>query len=168
MGASVRVVTGDVLAKDTIARVLADGPIDAIVNALGGGLERSTLVTDSTRLAVAAMQAAGVRRYAGISVLTLLPATLPGRVTAFVLGSTFLRHVDRDHRGALEALRAAEVDWVMVACGRINDRDGGRPLTRSNRFPGGYRSIDTGDVARELWREVLAPEHHRTAYGVWN
>jgi putative NADH-flavin reductase len=166
VGPRVRVLTANVLERGVVDGVL-EGRYDAVVNLLGGGLARSTLVTDSTRLAVEAMTRRGVRRYAGISVLTLMPTTLAGRMTALVLGSTFLRHVDRDHRGALEALRGSSLDWVMVACGKINDGPGGGPLTRADQFPGGYRSIETGAVARELWRELEAPEHHAAAVGVW-
>lgn len=167
LGPRVRVLTGNVLEPGLVQRTLHDERYDAVVNVLGGGLARSSLVTDSTRLAAEAMRTEGVSRYAGISVLTLMPATVPGRVTAAVLGSTFLRHVDHDHHGALEALRQSDLDWVMVACGKIDDGPGGAPLTRAERFPGGYRAIDTGDVARELWRELETPEHHRAAVGVW-
>jgi len=140
---------------------------DAVVNVLGGGLAKSTVVTASTRLAVEALSSSATRRYVGISVLTLMPKNALGSFTAFVLSSTFLRNVDHDHSGAVELLTASTLDWTLVACGRIVDGHGGLAVKRSDRFTGGYRRIETGDVAREIWRELVTPEHHRAAFGAW-
>ena len=157
---------GNVVEPDLLSKHIAEGKHDAVVNVLGGGLEKSSIVTDSTRLAIEALPAM-TTRYVGISVLTLMSKSLFGKVTAFILSSTFLKHVDLDHHGALTRLQASGLDWTMVACGRISDGPGGATLKRSDRFTGGYRQIQTGDVAREIWRELLTPEHHRRAFGVW-
>lgn len=44
---------------------------------------------------------------------------------------------------------------------------GGASLQRGDRFTGGYRKIEAGDVAREIWQEISTPEHHRTVFGAW-
>lgn len=135
---------------------------------MGGDLAKSTVVTESTRLAIEALSATEGVRYMGVSVLTLLPVTPAGAATAFFLNSTVLREVDRDHSGALKLLQASQLDWTLVACGQIVDGHGGATLQRGDRFTwAGYRKIEAGDVAREIWQEISTPEHHRTVFGAW-
>jgi len=160
-------IPGNIFEPGILKKIFAEEKYDAVVNVLGGGLEKSTVVTDSTRLVVESTSSLAPMRYVGISVLTLMPKNVPGSITAFILSSTFLKHVDRDHYGALESLRSSNLDWAMVACGRITDGEGGASITQSERFTGGYRQIQTGDVAREIWRELVDPKHHMIAFGAW-
>ena len=166
-GDEIAFLAGNVLEPGLLNRTISKGGYDAVINVLGGGLAKSTVVTESTRLAVEALSSSATRRYVGISVLTLMPKNALGSFTAFVLSSTFLRNVDHDHSGAIKALAASTLDWTLVACGQIVDGHGGLNLKRSDRFTGGYRRIETGDVACEIWRELVAPEHHQTAFGAW-
>lgn len=165
-GQDVKFIQGQVLEQGVLNRVIANDRFDALVNVLGGGLAKSTIVTDSTRLAIDALSTDV--RYVGISVLTLMPVTPLGAMTSLILSSTFLKEVDRDHSGALKQLQASSLDWTLVACGKIVDGNGGAKLQRADRFTGGYRQIETGDVAREIWREIMTPEHHQTAFGAWS
>ena len=166
-GNEITFLAGNALEPGLLNRIISKGSYDAVVNVLGGGLARSTVVTESTRLAVEALSSSTTRRYVGISVLTLMPKNILGFLTAVVLSSTFLRNVDHDHSGAIKLLAASTLDWTLVACGQIVDGHGGLNVKRSDRFTGGYRRIETGDVAREIWRELVTPEHHRTAFGAW-
>jgi putative NADH-flavin reductase len=158
---------GNVLEQGVLFRIVSSGNFNAVVNVLGGGLKKSTVVTESTRLALEALSAFRDTRYVGISVLTLMPKNIFGTISASILSSTFLKNVDHDHGGALALLQASSLDWTLVACGQIVDGRGGSALKHSARFIGGYRMIEAGDVAREIWREVVSPEHHRTTFGVW-
>jgi len=160
-------IQGNVFEPGILKRILLEGKYDAVVNGLGGGLGKSTVVTDSTRLVVESASSLAPIRYVGISVLTLLPKNFPGSMTAFILSSTLLKHVDRDHHGALESLKLSNLDWTMVSCGRITDGEGGASITHSERFTGGYRQIQTGDVAREIWSELVNPKHHMIAFAAW-
>lgn len=166
-GQEVKFIQGQVLEPGVLNRLVANERFAAVVNALGGGLAKSTVVTESTRLAIEALSATEGVRYVGVSVLTLLPVTPAGAATAFFLNSTVLREADRDHGGALKLLQASPLDWTLVACGQIVDGHGGASLQRGDRFTGGYRQIEAGDVAREIWREISTPEHHRTVFGAW-
>ncbi len=160
-------IQGNVLDAGVLIDILTKGNYDAVVNLLGGGLAKSTVLTDSTRLVADALSGKSSIRYVGISVLTLMPKTIPGHITAFILSNTFLRHVDRDHHGALESLKSSTLDWTMVACGQIVEGAGGAVLKRADKFTGGYRQIQMGDVAKEIWRELELPEHHKCAFGAW-
>ena len=161
-------IQGNVFDAGVLSDILTKGNYDAVVNLLGGGLTKSTVLTESTRLVVDALSGKSSTRYVGISVLTLMPKTIPGYITAFILSNTFLRHVDRDHHGALESLKTSSLDWTMVACGQIVEGAGGAVLKRANRFTGGYRQIQMGDVANEIWRELEMPDHHKCVFGVWS
>ena len=96
-----------------------------------------------------------------------MPSTLAGSVTDAILGHTFLRHVDHDHRGALDALRASPLDWILIACGRINDGPGTRHYHAGDTFTGGYKHVQVGDVAHALLAEVTAPTRHGQMLGIW-
>ena len=166
-GDEVTFIEGNVLEQGVLSRVVAHGECNAVVNVLGGGLKKSTVVTESTRLALEALSAFRDTRYVGISVLTLMPKSVFGTLSASILSSTLLKNVDHDHSGAVALLQASSQDWTLVACGQIIDGRGGATLKHADRFIGGYRKIEAGDVAREIWREVVFPKHHRTAFGVW-
>ena len=166
-GDKITFIEGNVLEPGVLFRIVATGTFNAVVNVLGGGLKQSTVVTESTRLALEALSASRDKRYVGISVLTLMPKTTFGAITGSILSSTLLKNVDHDHSGALALLQASSQDWTLVACGQIVDGRGGASLKHADRFIGGYRNIEAGDVAREIWREVVFPEHHQTSFAVW-
>jgi len=139
---------------------------DAVLSALGPpGVGRSTVVSDSARSTVAAMQATGIRRLLVVGVAVLFENE--GLLTA-IARRTFLRNVAKDHAEMEAILRASGLDWTVVRPPRLTNG----ALTRSygaadERLPeGAALTISRADVADFLLDEVEHPAHVRRIVGL--
>jgi putative NADH-flavin reductase len=111
-----RVVTADVMDPDSIVSAIAGS--DAVVTAIGPrGTGPTTVIQDSARAIIAAMQKSGGRRLVMLSgsivadegespYLRYLLKPLARR--------TFLRHVCADMRAGESEVRASDLDWTIV------------------------------------------------------
>jgi len=167
--AAVRLMVGDLSRPDSFAAALQAG-CDAVLNAVGvDPLKPSTFVTDSTRGIVAAMEAAKVTRYVAVSGTANMPQkTAFGAVTAFALGLTPVRHAMRDHRGAFDIVRNSTLDWSLAGCPWIKDGAASGAYVESAVFPGGFKSIQPGDVAHFLTKILARSDYSRKITGIWN
>lgn len=152
------VVHGDVQNAAAVERAVAG--VDAVLSALGPTGNRSDRqVTNGTRNVVDAMERLGVRRIVvtgGAGVPD--PMDRPALVDRLVKGLLLLvaRNVVEDMRGAVEAVRASDLDWTVVRLPRLTDA----PATGRVRADhlGGDVGIQIGraDVATFLLDELDA------------
>lgn len=92
---------------------------DAVLSALGTrGLGASTVLEDSSRATIAAMQKSGVRRLVILS-SALLDAHI-GLVMSIV-ARTLLRHFVRDERVMEPLVMASDLDWTVLRPPRMTD-----------------------------------------------
>jgi putative NADH-flavin reductase len=163
----VTVVQGDPLRADAIAAALAGQ--DAVLSAIGPrGGGRTTVVQDSARAVVTAMNATRVRRLLVMSVALLFPdAGLIGSV----LRRTFLRGVTDDSEEMERVVQASELDWTIVRPPRLTNgqRTGSYAVSEGGLPPGsggGTASVRRADVAHFLLEEVERPAHVRSVVGI--
>jgi putative NADH-flavin reductase len=156
----VTVIRGDPRNPDELRAALPGH--DAVLSALGpAGIGPTTLVSDSARSTVAAMQATGVRRLLVVGVAVLFEND--GLLSA-IARRTFLRHVARDHAEMERIVSASGLDWTVARPPRLTNG----MLTRSyavadDRMPPAARlTISRADLADFLLEEVQHPAHvHR-------
>jgi putative NADH-flavin reductase len=156
------VLRGDPRNSDELRAVLPGH--EAVLSALGPpGIGRSTLVADSARSTVAAMQATGVRRLLVVGVAVLFDGLLSA-----IARRTFLRNVAKDHAGMERIVGASGLDWTIARPPRLTNG----PLTHAygvadGRMPPGARlTISRADVADFLLDEVEHPAHLRQLVGM--
>lgn len=160
------VAVGDVAREETLLAAVSGG-IDAAVNSVGTDpLKPSTIVTDTARTAVAAMQAGGVRRYVAISGTAQMPKTLLGALSIAILRLTPVGNALRDHQGAFAIVAASDLDWTLAGCPWIKDGPA-RGYREHAKFPGGMKSIAPGDVAAFLVNVLDQPLYSRRIVGIW-
>ena len=158
------VIRGDPRNADELRRALPDH--EAVLSALGPpGIGPSTLVADSARSTVAALQATGMRRLLVVGVAVLFEND--GLLNAFAR-RTFLRNVAKDHAEMERILGASGLDWTIVRPPRLTNG----PLTRAYGVadgrmpPGAGLTISRADVADFLLDEVEHPAHVRRIVGL--
>jgi uncharacterized protein YbjT (DUF2867 family) len=157
---------GDIAHGETLATAVASG-IDAVVNTIGADpLKPSTVVTDAARAIVAAMQAAGVRRYVAISGTAQMPKTLLGAASVAILRLTPVGNAIRDHQGAYDIVTASDLDWTLAGCPWIKDGPSAG-YREHERFPGGMKAIAPADVAAFLVKVLDEPGYQRRMVGIW-
>jgi putative NADH-flavin reductase len=163
---NLNVVQGDATVLADVTRALEPG-FDAVVMTVGADpLKPSTVVQDSVKTIVEAMNTTGVRRYLGITGTAQMPATPMGAVTQF-----FIRRLiaaAADHQRAFETVVGSTLDYALVACPYIKDgaRTGAYQI-EPGRFPGGFKTISAPDVADFLAKEVGERRYHRQTVGIW-
>jgi len=160
------VAVGDIARQETLVAALSGG-IDAVVNTVGADpLKPSTIVTDTARAIVAAMQAGGVRRYVAISGTAQMPKTPLGALSIAILRLTPVGNAIRDHQGAFAVIAASGLDWTLAGCPWIKD-GADRGYREHAKFPGGMKSIVPGDVAAFLVSVLERPSYSRRIVGIW-
>jgi putative NADH-flavin reductase len=111
-----RVVTADVMDPASIAPAL-DGA-DAVISAIGPrGTGPTTVIRDSVRSIVQAMEKTGVQRVVQVSgsiVADEGESPYMRYLVKPVARRTFLRHVCADMRGGEEAIRQSGLDWTIL------------------------------------------------------
>ncbi|TAM18293.1 MAG: SDR family oxidoreductase [Rhodanobacter sp.] len=144
------VIEGDARNEATIARAL-DG-CDAVVSTLGTGVGRRKvdLLTVATRAMIAAMTHSSVRRLVCVSALGVGDSRGHG---GFVFDRLFqpllLSEAYKDKERQEAAIRASQLDWVLVRPARLTDdpaRGSARAITDLAHVNGG--KIARADVAR--------------------
>jgi uncharacterized protein YbjT (DUF2867 family) len=133
------VVAGDVLRPPDAEAALAPGSV--VISALGVGYSRkaTTLYSAGTANVLAAMQAAGARRFVCLSTSALDVSPAGGWFQRAFVGKFLQRVVRRpyDDMRLMEGLvRASDSDWTIVRAAKLTNR---RPSGR-------YRTGQTGTL----------------------
>lgn len=166
---AVSIVEGDVLSDDSVGSALDRG-FDAVVSAIGvaGGLARSTLVTDGTRVITVQMEARSIGRYLAVSgVAEMTQCTFAGNITKAILRATPIGNAIRDHDGAFAIVKASTLYWTLAGCGYIHSGPRRNAYKTSLLFPGGFKIVHPPDVADLLVRELADRKFERQVVGIW-
>jgi putative NADH-flavin reductase len=164
-----QVVTADVTNLDSIVPAVAGS--DAVVTAIGPhGTGPTTVIQDSARAVVAAMEKAGSRRLLMLSgsivaddgdspFLRYLLKPLARR--------TFLRHVCTDMQAGERQVRGSDLDWTIVRPPRLTSKSPtGRFRTATDRnVPRGF-SVPRADLAACLLALADDPVSVRKHIGI--
>lgn len=166
---NLKVVEGDIYSAEAVASSMQGG-YDAVINVIGGDVFKpSTLVTDSARTIIGAMEKTGLRRYLGITGGAQMRTTGLGGLTNTILGLSPIKSAVRDHQGAWQIVNASTLDWTLAGCPYIRDSAQGKAYKVSlNKFPGGFRIIYPQDVADFLVRELAEQKYPRQIVGIWH
>ena len=151
--------------RDTAALTAAMPGHDAVLSALGPpGPRRSTILRDSARSTVSAMQSAEIRRLLIVSAAILFADM---GVLAALLRRTLLRNVVIGSSEMERIVTASNLDWTIVRPPRLTNG----PLTEryhmaDNCFPLGKQTLSRADVAHFLLDELISGAHLRQIVGI--
>jgi uncharacterized protein YbjT (DUF2867 family) len=111
---------------------------DAVISALGPSLKRGatgTPVSDGTRTIVAAMHAAGARRFIGLATPSVADPrdrpTLKGKLLP-VLARLALPNALTELRGMTDAVTSSDLDWTIARITSPNDKAARGPFGRGS------------------------------------
>jgi putative NADH-flavin reductase len=150
--------------RDAAALNVALSGHDAVLSALGPpGPRRSTILRDSARSTVSAMQSAGMRRLLIVSAAILFEDM---GVLAALLRRTLLRNVVVGSGEMEQIVAASNLEWTIVRPPRLtNAPPTGRYQIADNRFPPGKRTLSRADLAHFLLDELDRRAHLRQIVG---
>jgi putative NADH-flavin reductase len=157
-----RVQQGD--PRDATALAAALPGHDAVLSALGPpGPRRSTILPDSARSTVSAMQSTALRRLLIVSAAILFEDL---GLLAALLRRTLLKNIVTGSGEMERIVAAGDLDWTIVRPPRLTNG----PLTRryqvaDNRFPPGKQTLSRADVADFLLNELDRGAHVRRIVG---
>jgi putative NADH-flavin reductase len=110
-------ISGNPMSEAELADALPNH--DAVLSVLGTrGLGATSVLEDSSRATIAAMQKAGVRR------LVILSSALNDKNIGLVnrvVSRTVLRHFARDQRAMEKLVSASDLDWTVFKSPRMTD-----------------------------------------------
>jgi putative NADH-flavin reductase len=111
-----RTVTADVMDPDSIAGAIAGA--DAVISAVGPrGTGPTTVIRDSVRSIITAMDKTGTRRFLQVSG-SIVADDGESPYMRYLLKPlarrTFLRHVCADMRHGEELMRRSDLDWTII------------------------------------------------------
>lgn len=111
-----RAITADVMDPDSIAGAIAGA--DAVISAVGPrGTGPTTVIQDSVRSIVTAMDKTGTRRFLQVSG-SIVADDGESAYMRYLLKPlarrTFLRHVCADMRHGEELMRRSDLDWTII------------------------------------------------------
>jgi putative NADH-flavin reductase len=151
--------------RDAAALNVALSGHDAVLSALGPpGPRRSTILRDSARSTVSAMQSAGIRRLLIVSAAILFEDM---GVLAALLRRTLLMNVVAGSGEMEQIVTASNLEWTIVRPPRLtNAPPTGRYQVADNRFPSGKRTLSRADVAHFLLDELDRRAHLRQIVGI--
>jgi putative NADH-flavin reductase len=137
---------------------------DAVLSALGPpGPRRSTILSDSARATVAAMQSTSMRRLLIVSAAILFEDM---GVLAALLRRTLLKNVVIGSGEMEQIVTASNLDWTILRPPRLTNAPlTGRYQVADNRFPPGKRTLSRADVAHFLLDELVHGAHVRQIVG---
>jgi putative NADH-flavin reductase len=119
-----RVVTADVMDPASIAPAVEGA--DAVISAIGPrGTGPTTVIQDSVRSIIAAMEKTGTRRFVQVSGSVVSDegeSPYMRYLVKPVARRTFLRHVNADMRGGEEEIRRSGLDWTIVRPPALTDK----------------------------------------------
>jgi putative NADH-flavin reductase len=164
-----RTVTADVMDPDSIITALSGA--DAVLTAAGPrGTGPTTVVRDSVRSIIAAMQKAGGRRLLTLSG-SIVADEGEGPLARYLLKPvarrTFLRHVCADMRAGEAEAEASDLDWTIMRPPRLT----GKPATGTYRtatgrnLPHGF-SVARADLAACMLSLIDDPATIRKHIGI--
>ncbi len=145
-----RVVTGDVMDPGSIAPA-TDGA-DAVISAIGPrGTGPTTVIQDSVRSLVQALDKTGTRRFVEISgsiVADEGESPYMRYLVKPVARRTFLRHVCADMRAGEDEIRRSDLEWTIVRPPSLNGKaaTGSYRLAVDRNLPHGF-SVSRADLA---------------------
>jgi putative NADH-flavin reductase len=150
--------------RDAAALTAALSGHDAVLSALGPpGPRRSTILSDSARSTVSAMQSAGIRRLLVVSAAILFEDM---GALATLLRRTLLRNVVLGSGEMEQVVTASNLDWTIVRPPRLtNGALTARYKVADDRFPSGKRMLSRADVAHFLLDELAHGAHMRRIVG---
>lgn len=163
------VVTADVMDPAAITTAVADA--DAVLNVIGPrDTGPTTVIQDSVRSIIAAMQKSGGRRL----------LTLSGSIVADegespymrylikpLARRTFLRHVNADMAAAEAEVEASDLDWTIVRPPRLTDKaaTGAYRVAIDRNLPHGF-TLPRADLAAGMLTLIDDPAAVRTHVGI--
>ena len=145
-----RVVTADVMEPAAVAPA-TDGA-DAVISAIGPrGAGPTTVIEDSVRSLVQAMDKTGTKRFVQVSgsiVADEGESPYMRYLVKPVARRTFLRHVCADMRAGEDEIRRSDLDWTILRPPALNDKDatGSYRLAVDRNLPHGF-SVSRADLA---------------------
>ena len=118
------VITADIMDPDSITAAVTDA--DAVLTAVGPrGTGATTVITDSVRSIIAAMQKTGARRLLMLSG-SIVADDGESPYLRYLLKPfarrTFLRHVCADMRAGEAVVEASALDWTIVRPPRLTSK----------------------------------------------
>jgi putative NADH-flavin reductase len=146
----VRVVTADVMDPASIAPAL-DGA-DAVISAIGPrGTGPTTVIRDSVRSIIQAMEKTGLRRFVQVSgsiVADEGESPYMRYLVKPVARRTFLRYVCADMRGGEEEIRQSGLDWTILRPPALTSKaaTGSYRTAIDSNLPHGF-SVSRADLA---------------------
>jgi putative NADH-flavin reductase len=154
-----RAVIGSPMRFDEFAAALPGH--DAVLSALGThGLGTTSVLLDSTRASIDAMQQAGVRR------LIVISSSLVDSRTGWLVviaARTLLRHIANDQRAMERVVAQSDLDWTVVRAGLLTDGIGsGRyAVTPVSAGVPKARAVSRRDLAHMMLDTVERRAHVR-------
>jgi putative NADH-flavin reductase len=145
---AVRVVTGSSTDSEALASLL-DGA-RAVVSALGPTSRDSTVMSDTARVLLPAMEQCGIRRYVGVSGAGVdMEGDLKGRKDRLI--SSMIRRVGgpmaTDKAQEYRMLIASDLDWTLARPPRLVDGPATGRVVHDAHTPGRSSSIRRSDLA---------------------
>ena len=165
-----KVVQGEFTDSEALRALMKTG-FDAVVSAIGPvQLKPSTVVTDSTKAIIAAMQVSGRKRFLMVSVVSEIShKNFIGKLSTWIIKVTPVRHSLNDHAAALVNLKKSDLNWTLAGCPIIKDGPRMGRYRTSLTFNGGFKYIHPPDVANFIMKEITdpKPEFKNTVVGIW-
>jgi len=164
-----RVITADVMDPASITPAL-DGA-DAVISAVGPRASGpTTVIRDSVRSIMLAMEKTGVRRFVEVSgsiVADEGESVYMRYLVEPLARRTFLRHVDADMKAGEDEIRASNLDWTIVRPPYLSAKPPtGRYRTAIDRnLPHGFQ-VTRGDLATCMLKLIDDPATVRRHVGV--
>ena len=167
--ARLRVVTADPMDPAAITTAVADA--DAVLTAIGPrGSGPTTVIQDSVRSIVAAIQKSGGRRLlmlSGSIVADEGESPYMRYLIKPLARRTFLRHVSADMAAAESEVEATELDWTIVRPPRLTDKaaTGAYRVAIDSNLPHGF-TVPRADLAAAMLTLIDDPAAVRTRVGI--
>jgi putative NADH-flavin reductase len=145
-----RVVTADVMDPASIAPAVEGA--DAVISAIGPrGTGPTTVIQDSVRSIIAAMEKTGTRRFVQVSGSVVADegeSPYMRYLVKPVARRTFLRHVSADMRAGEEEIRRSGLDWTILRPPALTDKPatGTYRMATDRNLPHGF-TVSRADLA---------------------
>jgi putative NADH-flavin reductase len=145
-----RVVTADVMDPGSIAPALEGA--DAVISAIGPrGTGPTTVIADSVRSIIAAMEKTGARRFVQISGSVVADegeSPYMRYLLKPMVRRTFLRHVCADMRAGEDEIRHSNLDWTIMRPPALTDKPaaGTYRMAIDRNLPRGFQ-VSRADLA---------------------
>jgi uncharacterized protein len=165
---SVKIYEGSATDEQAVCRAMRDG-FDAVIVCLGErALKPSTIMTDSIRAIISAMEQCNINRLLCVSGTAEMPnKTRFGEIYAAILKRTPIGHAVRDHDGAFELIKGSKLNWTLAGCNYLKSGPERGSYKTSLKFPGGFKIIHPPDVADFLLRELSESKYNQCVVGLW-